>query len=108
MKHKHPTMITQTSAFITEPKNLPDQISDIENKINSYLVNNYEKFTRLTLREKQILRLIADGCNSYEISDRLFISIHTVNNHRKNIMNKLETVSLPHLIKFAVWFGLVE
>ena len=101
-------MITQTSTFIPQPESLRVQISDIENKINLYVVKNYEKFTRLTLREKQILRLISDGCNSYEISESLFISIHTVNNHRKNIMNKLETVSLPHLIKFAVWFGLVE
>ena len=101
-------MITSTSVLADDPVNLKGDLSVIESKISSYVTKNYTRFRRLTTREKQILQLIADGYNSYQISDALFISIHTVNNHRKNIMNKLETVSLPHLIRFAVSFGLVE
>jgi len=75
---------------------------------NSFMVMNYLKFTRLSKREKEIISLIARGLSSYEISDRLFISIHTVNNHRKNILSKLEIRSITQLIKFAEAFDLVE
>jgi len=43
----------------------------------------------LTKREKEIVRLIKEGALSKEIAERLKISIHTVNNHRKNILGKL-------------------
>jgi DNA-binding CsgD family transcriptional regulator len=101
-------MITSTSTLADEPGTLKGDLATIESKINSYVLKNYTRFSRLTAREKEILHLIADGYNSYEISETLFISIHTVNNHRKNIISKLETGSLPHLIRFAVSFGLVE
>lgn len=75
---------------------------------NSFMVMNYLKFTRLSRREKEIISLISRGLSSYEISDTLFISIHTVNNHRKNILSKLEIHSIAQLIKFAEAFDLVE
>ncbi|MFW5725811.1 MAG: response regulator, partial [Bacteroidota bacterium] len=43
---------------------------------------------RLTDRETEIIRLIASDCSSEEIAEKLFISIHTVNTHRKNILRK--------------------
>ncbi len=101
-------MITSTSNKIDDSGNLQGHLNTIESKISLYVVKNYSRFSRLTVREKQVLHLIADGYNSCQISDILFISIHTVNNHRKNIMSKLEAGSLPHLIRFAVSFGLVE
>lgn len=75
---------------------------------NSFMVKNYLKFTRLSKREKEIITLITRGLSSYEISDRLFISIHTVNNHRKNILSKLEIRSITQLLRFAEAFDLVE
>ncbi len=56
----------------------------------------------LTKREKEIVNLIADGKTSQNISLILYISIHTVNNHRKNIYKKLQTKNLAGLIKFAI------
>jgi len=44
----------------------------------------------LTNREKEILQMICHGLLSKEIADKLNISLHTVNNHRKNILRKLE------------------
>ncbi len=75
---------------------------------NSYQLKYYHKFNLLSKREKEIIIAICQGFSSLEISDRLFISIHTVNNHRKNILTKLEISSLAQLIRFAVAFGLVE
>ena len=75
---------------------------------NSYISTHYQKFNLLSKREKEVICLISQGISSYEIGERLFISIHTVNNHRKNIMHKLGIVSISQLIRFSVAFGLVE
>lgn len=63
-------------------------------------------FELLTKREKEIIHLIADGNTSMDISTILFISIHTVNNHRKNIYKKLGTKNLACLVKYAIHFDL--
>lgn len=72
-----------------------------------FIRRNLRKFSLLSLREKEVFRLIVEGKSSVEIADGLFISIHTVNNHRKNIIHKLETTSLSHLIKFAITFCII-
>lgn len=62
----------------------------------------------LTSRERQILKLIAEGKTSKEVSALLFISIHTVNNHRKNIKNKLKIRKNADLVKYAIQQGYVS
>jgi LuxR family transcriptional regulator len=81
----------------------------LDNLVKDDLIvrNNLHKFILLSSREKQIIKLIVEGKSSVEISDCLFISIHTVNNHRKNILHKLEINSLSKLIKFAVAFSII-
>lgn len=74
---------------------------------NAYLKLNYRKFSILTKREKEIISMIANGKSSKEISDSLFISTHTVNTHRKNIIRKTEFTSFAGLLKFAIAFELV-
>lgn len=59
----------------------------------------------LTPRQRQVLQLIADGKTSREIAQQLFISIHTVHNHRKNIKEKLALRQNADLIKYAVRHG---
>jgi len=56
----------------------------------------------LTTREKEILKLLVSGSLTKEISDQLFISIHTVNNHRKNIIRKLGISTISGLTIYAV------
>lgn len=60
----------------------------------------------LSIREKEILQLIAEGKSSKEIGEILFLSSKTVDTHRKNIMDKLELRSLPELTKYAIRSGL--
>ncbi len=74
---------------------------------NELVQKNYLKYISLTPREKEIIKLIVDGKNSGTIADMLFISLHTVNNHRKNIISKLEIKSLSELIKIAVAFNII-
>jgi len=62
----------------------------------------------LTEREREILQLVAEGHSSREISEMLFISIKTVENHRANIMEKLGLHNLAELIKYAINKGIIQ
>lgn len=59
----------------------------------------------LTRREKEVLELIADGMTNAEIAEKLFISVTTVDTHRKNLLAKFETKNTAALIKIAVSGG---
>ncbi len=61
---------------------------------------------KLTVREREVLQLIAEGNSSAEVAQRLFISVRTVDTHRHNIMEKLEIHSIAGLTKFAIRNGL--
>lgn len=74
---------------------------------DQFVRKNYLRFSTLTNREREIIKLIVDGQSSYSIAKLLFISVHTVNNHRKNIGKKLNVRSLSELIKFAIAFFLI-
>lgn len=61
----------------------------------------------LTPREREILKLIAEGKSSKEIATVLFISVFTVNNHRASIMEKLNSKKVTDLVKYAIRKGYV-
>ncbi len=61
----------------------------------------------LTVREKEVLKLIAEGKGSKEISVLLYISSRTVERHRANIMQKLGAKKTADLVKHAVQKGYV-
>jgi DNA-binding NarL/FixJ family response regulator len=58
-------------------------------------------FPKLTEREVEILRLIGDELSSQEIADKLFISFHTVESHRANLMSKAGVKNTAGLIRWA-------
>ena len=66
-----------------------------------------EPYDRLTEREREVFRLIADGHTSREIADMLFISLKTIHNHRAKIMKKLNIHNKSELIKYAILKGLI-
>ena len=62
----------------------------------------------LSDRETEVLLLVAQGCSSKEIADRLNISIHTVNTHRKNITHKTGIKSVAGLAVYAMLHNLIN
>ncbi|MGN0020183.1 MAG: response regulator transcription factor [Sphingobacterium hotanense] len=72
-----------------------------------FIRNNYRRFAVLTTREKEVIKLLANGKSSAEIADQLFISNHTVSTHRKNIIRKIDCSSFAELLRFAITFDLV-
>jgi len=61
----------------------------------------------LTDREREVLKLIAEGYKNKEIADFLFISLKTVEKHRTNLMNKLDLHNTAALTSLAIEKGLV-
>ena len=61
----------------------------------------------LTPREREVLKLVAEGKSSKEIALLLFISVSTVNNHRASIMEKLNLNKATDLVKYAIRKGYV-
>lgn len=62
----------------------------------------------LTDRQREILKLIAEGDSTKEIATRLHVSAKTVETHRAQLMERLQIRNVPGLVKFAVRHGLVD
>jgi two-component system, NarL family, response regulator NreC len=62
----------------------------------------------LTLREREVLRLLADGSTSKEIAQRLGISPKTAQAHRENIKNKLGVTSTAEMVRYAITHKIVK
>lgn len=62
----------------------------------------------LTKREKEIVKLIAGGLSNIQIGQQLFISIDTVDTHRKNLYTKLNIKNTASLIRYAIENGIVS
>jgi two-component system, NarL family, nitrate/nitrite response regulator NarL len=66
-----------------------------------------DKQPLLTSREREVLKLIADGLTNPQIAQQLFISLHTVDSHRKNLLAKFGVNNTAGLIKHAVRMNLI-
>jgi len=62
----------------------------------------------LTDREKEVLKLIAEENTTQEIADTLFLSKHTIESYRKNLISKLQVKNLAGLTKHAIKMGLLD
>jgi len=67
-----------------------------------------ETFEPLSDREREVLRLVAEGKTNRQIADTLFLSIKTVQTHRDHIMKKLRMHDRTELVKYAIRKGLIE
>lgn len=74
---------------------------------NTFLRNNYQKFSTLGKREKEILKMVALGKSSPDIGDELYIASATVDAHRKNIKKKLSISSHYDFTQYARAFDLI-
>jgi DNA-binding NarL/FixJ family response regulator len=83
--------------------------------VSKYLVRSYadggsgrSPLERLTLRQREVLQLIAEGYTTKAIAARLTLSVKTVETHRAQLMERLEIRDVPGLVKFALRRGLVD
>lgn len=59
-------------------------------------------------RERQVLQLVAEGCSSCQIGDRLHIATSTVEVHRRNIMRKLDLHNVADLTRYSIRAGIIS
>lgn len=76
--------------------------------LSDYRQNVTDPADLLSNREREVLRLIAEGKTNKEIASRLNLSVYTVDSHRAKIMEKLNLHSTGELVRFAIKHGLAD
>lgn len=75
---------------------------------NSKIKSETSQITELSSREKEILILIAQEFTGNEIAEKTFITLNTVNTHRRNLISKLNVKNTAGLVKYAIEYGLLD
>jgi DNA-binding NarL/FixJ family response regulator len=75
--------------------------------LSSVEKNELNNIPVLSSREKEVLQLIADGLTNPQIATKLFLSLHTVDSHRKNLLTKFAVNNTASLIKLAARYNMV-
>jgi len=78
---------------------LDDSVKDIEDE---------KPEQNLTKREIEIIKLLANDLSNHQVSDRLNISLRTVETHRRNLMQKLNLKSAVALVRFAIKHNMID
>lgn len=84
------------------------EVAIIHNEYETNLKQNLATTTELSNREKEILILIAKQYTAAEIAEKTFISLNTVNTHKRNLLSKLNVKNAAGLVKYAIELGLLD
>ncbi len=76
--------------------------------LRQHTETNVQSGPKLSERELEVLQLVASGYSTKEISEKLFISVRTVETHRLNMMKKLDVKNVAGLIRYGLKHGLVD
>ena len=88
---------------------LSSQVSEqIIDAVVSGTSQDFNMDERISIREREILQLIAEGNSNSQIAKKLVISARTVETHRTNIMRKLELTSQIDILRYAIQHGLAQ
>ncbi len=90
---------------VLQPKALEAVLDDYLQRVHEPTARRYA--VELTAREREVLKLIAEGNTNQDIADLLCLSRKTVETHRSNIMEKLGLHKVTDLVKYAIREGLV-
>lgn len=107
----HQELLTAVKSVLTGKTYLSPEIQ--EKVVTAYLrggepTANFSRLDALTTRERQVLKLVAEGHTNRVIADYLFLSVKTVEKHRANLMKKLDLHNASTLTAFAIENGLLD
>ena len=91
---------------VLQPKALEAVLDDYLHRVHEPSARRYA--VELTAREREVLKLIAEGNTNQDIAELLCLSRKTVETHRSNIMDKLDMHKVTDLVKYAIRQGLVS
>ncbi len=113
-----PALATGAQGYVlkdSKPQDVFDAIDTIMDggnyispKASSALLQNFRVKIELTPREIDILKLIGKGNTTKETAEILFISAHTVESHRKNLLAKTECTNIAELMVWAIREGYID
>ena len=107
--YHHPDSLSDFDALIHLDDKAISITSTLTNLIEPLILDQESTSEEiLSVREVEVLKWLASGYTTKEIASKLFISIHTVNAHRKNIMSKLEIKTSPGLTIYAVLNNIIS
>jgi two-component system response regulator NreC len=98
--------VVSSGRFYLSPSAQSMLVSDYLQRVHTG--EERDSYSALTEREREILKLVAEGYTNSQIGERLFISPKTVDTHRTHIMDKLNLHSRAELVKYAMRRGLLE
>ena len=98
--------IVQSGRFYLSPSAQSIMVGDYLQRVRTG--EEKDSYSDLTEREREILKLIAEGLTNNQIADRLVISPKTVDTHRTHIMDKLNLHNRAELVKYAMRRGLID
>jgi DNA-binding CsgD family transcriptional regulator len=105
-ENRIPTHTLSISFPINDVERIPNKAERLLAE-TEFARKHLSQFMKLSAREKEVLKLIAEGKNPGEISDLLNISIDTVNSHKKAIKRKLGISSFYNISQYAQAFDIV-
>jgi two-component system response regulator NreC len=98
--------VVQSGHFYLSPAAQSVMVGDYLQRLHAG--EEKDSYSSLTEREREILKLVAEGYTNNQIAERLVISPKTVDTHRTHIMDKLNLHSRAELVKYAMRRGLLE
>ena len=93
--------------FVPAIRILEQKVKDVSARISS-MISNADSKESISEREKEIIVCLVQGMSNKEIAAKLFISVNTVNTHRRNIVRKLQIHSLAGLTIYAIANNLID
>ncbi|HCI82767.1 MAG TPA: DNA-binding response regulator [Ktedonobacter sp.] len=98
--------IIQSGQFYLSPMAQSVMVGDYLQRVRTG--EEKDSYSSLTEREREILKLVAEGFTNNQIAEKLVISPKTVDTHRTHVMDKLNLHSRAELVKYAMRRGLLE
>ncbi len=99
-------LVIQSGQFYLSPTAQSVMVGDYLQRVRTG--EEKDSYSSLTEREREILKLVAEGYTNNQIAERLVISPKTVDTHRTHVMDKLNLHSRAELVKYAMRRGLLE
>jgi DNA-binding NarL/FixJ family response regulator len=93
---------TQPVAYLVKPYTEKQVLATLQIVINNKVNDDAKTLAKPTAREAEVLIWLAKGYSSKQIAQTLNLSEHTVQTHRKNLMNRYQTTSSSELIALAI------
>jgi len=105
-ENDQPVAVVTTAQHLSSEHHYTRKVTRLLEEL-TFLKDHHNTFEQLSVREREILRLLAQGYSTPEIADMLSISVFTADTHRRNIRRKLGVHRSSHLQQFARAFDLI-